>query len=163
MQTISFEVVDQAWDKFCDWTEEHTETRVKEISDVQPLLMVYLMAVGEDVFSDDEQESLFSLGVFVWHLLDEHGCKAEVTETILDEVEGGYAELLEELNDLPVEVYSERLNQQVNSHSQAPLMNYLLDVLGNDVDEEMISDENAGMMFTILQVVIDTLVKAKAD
>ena len=162
MKTIPFEILDPAWDVFFDENEEKIQERIGLMSEQQPLLMVYLMSIGEDVMTEDEQESLFAYGAFAWNMLEQNGCKTEVTETILDEVEGQYAEMLDELEEQPPEVYVERINKMLESHNQSPLLNYILDVLDTEVEEEITGEENAGMMFTIIQVTVDTLLKAQA-
>ena len=130
------------------------------MSEEQPLIMVYLMSVGEEILDEDEQESLFANGAFVWHVLRENGCTQEVTEEILNEVEGKHAELLEDLEALPPEEYVKHMNAVLSKHSQNELLNFMLDVLEEEVEAEDTNDENAGMMFTILQVVVDCLLEA---
>lgn len=162
MQTIPFEAIDQAWDGFFEEDEDKIQSRIAHMSEEQPLLMVYLMSIGDDVMNEDEQESMFAYGAFAWHILEQHGCKAEVTETILDEVEGRYAEMLDELDEQPPEMYVKRINELLDTHTQKELLNYLLDVLDAEVEEGVTEEENAGMMFTIIQVTVDCLLSAQA-
>ncbi|MEZ4685187.1 MAG: hypothetical protein R3B47_03725 [Bacteroidia bacterium] len=163
METISFEAIEKAWDDFFQDDEDVISKRMTGMSEEQPLIMVYLMSVGEEILDEYEQESLFANGAFVWFVLKEHGCDQEVTEAMLDEVEGKHAELLEDLEALPPEEYVKHMNTVLASHNQHELLNFMLDVLEEEVEAEDTDDENAGMMFTVLQVIVDCLLEAKAQ
>jgi hypothetical protein len=161
MQTIPFEAIEKAWDEFFQEDEEKISRRMTGMSEEQPLMMVYLMSIGEEILNEDEQESLFANGAFAWYVLKEHGFDQEVTEAILNEVEGGHAELLDEMENLPAEEYVKHMNTLLTEHSQKELLNFMLDVLEEEVEAGDTNDDNAGMMFTVIQVVVDCLLKAK--
>ncbi|MFK7971596.1 MAG: hypothetical protein AB8F95_14620 [Bacteroidia bacterium] len=161
IQTIPFDAIDEGWDNFFEENEDNIQKRIDGMAEKQQLLMVYLMTIGEDMMTEDEQESLFAYGAFAWFMLDKHGCHAEVTESVLDEVESGYAEMLEDLEQQAPEEYVKKINEILKTHNQGIMLNYLLDVLDTEVEEGVTGEENAGMMFTILQVTIDCLLKAQ--
>lgn len=163
MQTIQIEAIEKAWDDFFQDDEEKISKRMTGMSEDQPLLMVYLMSIGEEILNEDEQESLFANGAFAWHVLKENGCEEEVVEAVLNDVEGSHAELLDQMENLPAEEYVKHMNNLLQEHSQKELLNFMLDVLEEEVDAGDTNDENAGMMFTVIQVVIDCLLKAKGE
>lgn len=161
MMTVPYEVIELTADAIFADDDEAQLAVVTQSGEHQPLISVYVMAVGEEFLSEDEQDALFSLGTLAWKVLHDAGYQAEVTEDLLDEVEAAQFELIESFQEQPDDVFINYMDQLFHEHPQKDLLRFMFEDLTAQADDDMISDENSTVLFAILIVVVDCLLEAK--
>ncbi len=161
MLTISEEIVEKVWQAAKDWSDDDMGKIVGEMSDDQPLLMAYLVSVGEELLNDVEEELLFFFGLLIWKMLME----AENDEKELPEMTEGQLAAAEERNANMMNFFDDsvtpemrnQLNQILADYNQPNLLNFVVEVVVEALEDGDIRMESYGPMILYLKVIIDAL------
>ena len=98
MKPISEHIVDSAWQEMAGLEIDEIRAMVDKMSEEQPYVLVYLMAAGEEGFSDEEREILLYIGMVVWRIMLQGDTPLpQVDEQMLDTAEAANFEMLEAL------------------------------------------------------------------
>ena len=73
------------------------ESLIDQFGDAQPVLLAYLMTIGEEDFNEDERELMLFLGMAIWQSMTEASDTAQLTEESLAEAQTANLPLLESL------------------------------------------------------------------
>jgi hypothetical protein len=130
--------------------------RLELMNQRQPLILAYLMAVGDDLLNDDERELLLFLGLVVWEIMSQEAELPPVQENLLIAEETGNLRLMGELWRDP-ERAIDRTIEFLDAYNQSEVLRMVFDaVMEEAADEEgEIRDENRGNLFVYLKTVID--------
>jgi hypothetical protein len=146
-----------------DQTRELMERMTRE----QPFIQLYVAAICErGDFSDESDTDAFAnLATIVWHAMDKAapGPLQRVSGGQLDECEENLMRMLEYAegeseDDLPAFV-----NAWMDDYPQPHLLEFLLETLFSPENPYEVTPEAAGMLFTYLKIIIDSLDKAAPD
>jgi hypothetical protein len=169
MQTISFETVEKVWTELETLGEEEFPALVAEFSDSQPLLMAYLLAAGEDVLSESEEELLFYLGVAAWRMMTAgDNSPAEATEPVLDKVEEANYAWMENFAVDSDEEFEGLMDQLLEDYNQQHILSSVIDVIGTEIEDsedpdvetdaaDIVREESFGLMLFVVKTVVDCL------
>ena len=161
MITVSEEIVEKVWIAAKDWSDDKMGEIVGEMSDDQPLLMAYLVSVGEELLNDVEQELLFFFGLLLWQMFHE----VETDEEELPEMSEAQLAAAEEKNANLMNFLDDDASAEVRSHlshiladyNQPNLLNFVVEVIVESLEDGEIRMQNFGAMILYLKVVIDGL------
>lgn len=158
MISVSDTIIDKIWQQANDAPDEQMPTLVSRLSDEQPLLMAYLISVGEELLNEEEQELLFFFGVLIWQIMAEGQDElAELNEETLDLAEQGNVALLESLGNSPGAIFKGELKKVLEGYEQPALLNFVVEVVSESVQDEIVQTPNFGPMILYLKTVIDGL------
>ena len=156
MKPISSEIVEKTWQKIGGFSARQVEKLAERMSQDQPLILAYLMAVDSDLLDQDERELLFYLGVVIWQIMLQ-GDKPlpDITESMLDEAEEANTKFLEKhvgASEVKLAQASETL---IRGYGQPEVFRYAVEALMESAREEEIRQDNLGILMINLKTVID--------
>lgn len=158
MKFVSEEHITAAIEKIDSISENEINSFIDKFKEAQPNLFVFLLAVGEEELSDDENEMLFFSGMLIWYatVLAEANVPP-VSEQTLDEVDSNNMELLEALNaDDEDDTFTVNIESIIKEHNQSELLEF---ALITTMDDESIEDDCKGLIFIHLKTFIEALDK----
>ena len=157
MNKISSEIVEQTWQSMCTMPTEELPKMVEQLTNEQPVILAYLMAVGDDFFNQDERELLLYLGIVIWKIMSQGNMPLpEVSEEQLDEIEDSNIKMLEYLEDESNTDFITTVALLIDDYNQPEVLKYVVEALMEDSEEEYdIRDENTGIIMIYLKTVID--------
>ena len=159
MKTIPLEVIDEVWERVSSASEEEAQALVRRVQEEQPFIMVYLLAMDEEVMGEDERGTLIELGSYILEIV--HTVAPDLPQVTGDELEAAEQFNLKQLENL--EEGSEMdLDHTVHAlfanYNQMPLLGATLEALMADYeDAPELAPENTGMSLLYLKTVIDCL------
>ena len=159
MKLISSDIVEKTWKKTGGMTPQEIQEMIDFMSKEQPIILAYLMAVGNDVFNQDERELLLYLGVVVWQIMSQAQADTALpisTEDTLDRVEKSNMNMLESLEGESDAGFIAATEKIINNYSQPEVLKYVVEALTEEPEADcLIRDENKGIMTIYLKTVID--------
>jgi hypothetical protein len=165
MNIISSEIVEQTWQEMNTLSAAKISSLINKLTKEQPIVLAYLLAVGDDIFNQDERELLLYLGVVVWKMMSQGDRPLpKVTEEQLDEIEEKNIKMLEYLEGEPDTDFIETVAMIVNDYKQQEVLKYVVEALMEETEEDaLITDENKGIMMIYLKTVIDCFDRESAS
>jgi 2-oxoglutarate dehydrogenase complex dehydrogenase (E1) component-like enzyme len=159
MQTIPTEIVDAAWERFSDLSQDGAKELIDRMAAEQPAIMAYLLANDEGLAEKEERGTLLCLGMVVWELMTADRAPDEpVAPEALEAAEDANVEFLERMGEESEIGYMEAVSQMVAAYNQMPLLSAILQALMEGHEEEPeLAPENLGLMLVQLKTVIDCL------
>ncbi|MDY6833376.1 MAG: hypothetical protein SVY53_01060 [Chloroflexota bacterium] len=157
MDPISVDIVEGTWEMVATLSEEKVQKLAVEMREEQPTLMMYLLAVDDDILNQEEREMLFYMGTLIWLIMSQ-GTQIlpTITEESLDAAEEKNIEMLECLKDKDEAEYMDALMGIVENYGQPAILRCVVELLMDDSEEDaVIRDESVGAMFIDLKTVID--------
>ena len=157
MNPISSETVERTWKKMSAMSPQEAPKIINQMTNQQPAILAYLMAVGDDILNQDERELLLYLGVVVWQIMSQ-GNKplTQVTDNILDNVNALNIDMLEYLEGESDTDFIDTVVMITTNYNQPEVLKYVVEALMEEREEEcMLRDENKGIMMIYLKTVID--------
>lgn len=157
MKPISSDIIEKTWKKLGGMSPRETQKLVDLMKKEQPFILVYLMAVGNDILNQDERELLLYLGMVVWQIMSQGETPlSKITEKILDNMEKSNIKMLEYLEDESDDDFIDIVEMTIIDYSQQEVIKYVVEALMEEPDEDcMIRDKNKGIMMIYLKTVID--------
>lgn len=157
MKPISPEIVEATWKRIGGMSPSQIPKLIQQMEREQPVILVYLMAAGDDILNRDERELLLYLGVVVWQImLQGDTLPPEVSEEDLAEVEKSNTKMLEYLGGEMEDDFVKTTQKIMVNYGQPEVLKYIIEALMED-EEDLIRDENKGMLVIFLKTVIDCL------
>lgn len=163
MNTIPAEIVENTWRKMAYIPPSKAPNLVNQLAKEQPLILAYLMAAGEDLLNQNEQELLLYLGMVVWQIMSQGDTPLpEVTEETLDAIEDINIKMLEYLEGETDSDFAFTVETIFKNYNQPEVLKYVIEALMEDEDEDededeevVIRDEMKGMLLIYLKTIID--------
>jgi hypothetical protein len=131
----------------------------ENFSESQPNLFVYVMAMSENLQSEEAQyDSLYLTGVIYKAFETRYALIRQISEHEVDETEQEIIALYETLSDDELNSSESDLRTVLTESTQP----FLLAFIGNAISsaEEEYSEEDQGLAFNILQTVIESFNKS---
>ena len=161
MKTISPKTIDETWERISQASESESRALARKMQDEEPLIMVYLLAMDEELYDETERGRLMELGAIVWQIMRAGGQKLpRVTEAELQQAEEANLKWLEDLHEGREVDFLEATQNLMRDYNQTPLLGALLQALmqGHE-DAPDLAPENIGMALVYLKTIIDCLDK----
>ena len=159
METVSKELVNEVHEDLYSKSEDELVSLVNKMSDEQPFILTYLMAVSEQLEVEEEQEIFFFTGMAVWQMMTRVDPKLPVvSDKVLDEVGKKNESMLEYLEGESGSGFISAAENFLQGYNQPHLLYYVEEtIFEEDDDGEMISEPAGGIFFFYLKTVIDAL------
>lgn len=157
MDTVSAEVVEKVWTKMASLTLSGCQKLSQRMSQEQPLILAYLMAVDHDILNRDERELLVYLGMTVWQMMSQGPQRLrQVTEKVLNKAEAANIKMDEYLEGETGEGFLSTTRTILDNYQQPEVLRYVVEALMEEPEEGcIIRDVNRGALFLDLKTVID--------
>ncbi|MCB0290289.1 MAG: hypothetical protein KDH97_08530 [Calditrichaeota bacterium] len=159
MKPISEHIVDSAWQEMAGLEIDEIRAMVDKMSEEQPYVLVYLMAAGEEGFSDEEREILLYIGMVVWRIMSQGNAPLpQVDEQMLDTAEAANFEMLEALDRESPGDFIAVAENMLNQYNQLEVLKYIVEAIMEEGDDEEaidIEEDNKGWMLIVLKTIVD--------
>ncbi|MCX7766200.1 MAG: hypothetical protein N2246_05780 [Candidatus Sumerlaeia bacterium] len=171
MKPISRREIDIVLQKINSATTREIKALVNRLAKEQPEILVYLLTVNEDMFSEAERQELVYLGLVVWQTMTQ-GIKSPVQITAEDIItaENANYDFIASMFQGSPDGYMLAIDNLFKNYSQPALLNFIVEALMeenelSEEDEEMeispIREEVKGYMLVSLKTIIDCLDKKR--
>ena len=160
MVTVTDEVIDESTEELHDLEDEELRNMVYKMSEEQPGLLSFLLSIGEDELSNEEQEVLLFLGVNIWNAFKKVKPLPQISEEVIDKTDKKNEEMIDYLEGEHEEGFTEAAEQLIENHSQSALMRYVVSsIMEEDMEDEepLVSEENKGLIFLVLKTYIESI------
>jgi hypothetical protein len=159
MNTVPASVIEQTWERVSNASPKESTALAQRMQEEQPFVMVYLLAVDENLFDAEERGTLLMLGALIWQAMSvaTHPLR-QITHEQLDEAETANLDLLEELEEGSEMDHMEAMRGLIANYNQMPLLASVMEALmeGHEDIPELAPD-HLGMALIYLKTVIDCL------
>lgn len=158
MKVISAEIVD----KTIEWlespqAENEMEGLIDQFGDEQPLLLAYLMSMGEGDLNEEEQELLLFLGTFFYKAYQEAGVEIPaVSEEQLEALSEANIALLEAAESAQGKDFDRVWQNAIEGYPQPELLGFLLETLEEE-EGYGLRAKNALIMQSFGKIALDSL------
>ena len=166
---ITAEMVSRMLERMSAMSAREAQSIVKRMGKEQPAVLAYLLAMSQHKeFNKDEGQIIFYIGMVIWRIVQQqHDHREIVTETQLDEAEKANEGLLEKMaSDSPGDFLS-AVEAMIRSYPERELLRYVTEALMEDEDgnpdNPPIRDENLGLAFLHLKIIMDALIVQEED
>lgn len=157
MNVIPAEIVEHTWTLIGEMEDEELAQLMNDVGETQPFLLAYLLSIGDEGFNQEEKDLLLFLGVSVWKMMSQGKGKLPIiTEEALAEVEANNIKMLEYLSGESESNFLKTTTTILDAYNQPHILRYVIEEIV-DEDVSLISDENRGMIFIYLKIMIDCL------
>lgn len=161
MDMISSERMESISDTVSRMASEELDLLIQRMAEAQPLLLGYLLTVGDDVYSEDERDVLLLLGVVVWRAMSEEAAGTELKAVDVDllEVEQDVTARMVEFLDGETDAdFAGTVELIVRNYNQRDVLRYVVQALMEDDEEDLaIREEHKGPLLLDLKTVISCL------
>jgi hypothetical protein len=164
---ISAETVTRVWQDMARVSVVEIPHLVNQMEAEQPVVLVYLAAVGDAIFNQHEREILFYLGVAVWQMMKQSQRRLrKVTEERLEQAEEANFDFLERLSASPEADFESATEAMITTYPEPEVLRYIVEAINEeedyDPDDPPIRDEYRGMAFVYLKTVLDAFISSLA-
>ena len=160
MTVVSDEIIDQSTEELHNLEDDGLKQMIYQMSEEQPNLLGFLLSIGEDELSNEEQEVLLFLGVNVWNAFKKVKPLPQIPDEEIEKADKKNEEMLTYLEKEGEEGIAENAESMINGHQQAPLLKYVISaIMEEDMEEEepLVSEENKGLMFLTMKSYIESI------
>lgn len=160
METISDDIIDESTEELHNLEAEELRKMVYKMSEEQPDLLNYLLTVGQEELSNEEQEVLLFLGVNIWNAFKKIKEPSFVSDKVIHEKNTHNEALIETLENNAHEGFTKAANDLIGDHPQAPLLGYVINaIVEEDMEEEepLVNEENKDLVFLTLKTYIESI------
>jgi hypothetical protein len=155
MRPIPAAIVEATWKKIAEYPPLYGNKLITQLNKEQPVILAYLLAIGDVELNQDEKELLLYLGMVVWQIMAKGGKAPKVTKEMIDEAEAANFEVLDELTD---NFSEKKIAEILQNYNQIEVLKYVIEALMEEPEAgSAIRDEYLGMMMNYLKTVIDCL------
>ena len=162
---ISSEVVTQTWQRMCQAPVHQAPELVEQMKDEQPVALSYLLALEELPFNEYERELIFYIGMVVWQIMKQSDQQLyKVTRKKMEKAEDANIERLEQLVSGSEGELIESAQHLISTHPEPEVLRYVVEaIMEEDEEEPGFRDENKGLAFIHLKILLDAFVGSLAD
>ena len=164
---ISAETVTRVWQDMARVSADEAPRFVQQMEEEQPAVMAYLLAVGEALFNQYEQEIIFYLGMVVWQMMKQSQRRLrKVTEERLEQAEEANFNFLERLSASPEADFESAIQAMMATYPEPEVLRYIVEAIMEekdyDPDDPPIREEYRGLAFVHLKTVLDAFISSLA-
>jgi len=165
---ISAETVTQTWQRMSDTSPAHAQKIVEQMSEEQPIVLAYLLAMSEQPpFNEQDGQIFFYVGMVVWQIMKQSPKRLlKVTRKKLEQAERANEQFLEMLSSDTEADFVSATKTMLENHAEPEVLRYITEALmeeeDHDPDDPPMRDENRGLAFVYLKTVLDAFVRSLA-
>jgi hypothetical protein len=164
-EMISSEVVTQTWQRMSQTSVHRAPELVEQMNDEQPVVLGYLLYLEELPFNEYERELIFYIGMVVWQIMEQSDRQLyRVTRRKMRKAEESNIDRLEQLTSSSEGEMIEATQHLINTHPEPEVLRYVVEaIMEEDEEEPGFRDENKGLAFIHLKILLDAFVGSLAD
>ncbi len=161
---ISTDVVTQTVQRMSAMQPVEARALVKRMGQEQPVIVAYLLATSENkAFDQDEGQTLFYVGLVITQIMKQGLMEpGKITEKRLMRAEKANEDLLDKMASDSAGDFASAAESLVEKYPEPEVLRYVTEALmedeEGDPDNPPIRDENLGLAFLHLKVVLDAFV-----
>jgi hypothetical protein len=164
---ISAETVTRVWQDMARASLDEVPHLINQMRTEQPVVLAYLLAVGDALFNQHERELIFYLGMVVWQMMKQSKRRLrKVTEERLDQAEEANLAFLERFSASPEADFESAIQEMLDTYPEPEVLRYIVEAIMEDEDydpeDPPIRDEYRGMAFVHLKTVLDAFISSLA-
>jgi hypothetical protein len=164
---ISAETVTRVWQDMARVSADEAPRFVNQMQEEQPVVLVYLSAVGDALFNPHEQEIIFYLGMVVWQMMKQSQRRLrKVTEERLEQAEEANFNFLERLSASPEADFESAIQTMMATYPEPEVLRYIVEAIMEEEDytpeDPPIREEYRGLAFVYLKTVLDAFISSLA-
>ncbi len=162
---ISGETVENVLERVSSFSASGAQELVNQMAKEQPMVLAYLMAASRNkVFTRDEGETFFFIGMVICQIMKEGGFGArQITEDDMDRAEKANDDLLEKLESDSEGDFIIGADSAIENYPEPEVLRYMTEALmedeEGDAENSPFSEESLGHAFLYLKIVLDALVE----
>ncbi len=163
METVKHELIDESIEELHNLGEGELRNMVYQMSEEQPDLMSYLLTVGEQELSAEDQEVLLFLGLNVWNAFKKYQTLPFIPDQKIHQKKHENAALIDELEHNKEHGFTQLARSLIADHTQEPLLEYIVQaIVEEDIEEEepLVSEENRDLLFLTLKTFVESIASA---
>ena len=166
---ISAETVDRVLERVSTVSAAGAQQLANQMARDQPMILAYLLAASQNkVFTRDEGETLFFVGMVVSQIMKEGGFgSTKITEEDMDKAEKANDHLLEKLESDSEGDFISGAEATVGNCPEPEVLRYITQALMEDEegnpDNPPFSEESVGQAFLYLRIVLDAFVASGVE
>ena len=162
---ISSEIVTQTWQRMSQTPVHQAPELVEQMKDEQPVALSYLLHMEELPFNDYERELIFYIGMVVWQIMKQSDQQLyKVTRKKMEKAEDSNIDRLEQLTSGSEGELIESAQHLIGTHPEPEVLRYIVEAIMEEEEEEPgFRDENKGLAFIHLKILLDAFVGSLAD
>lgn len=160
METVKHELIDESTEELHNLGEGALKDMVYQMSEEQPDLMSYLLTVGEQELSAEDQEVLLFLGLNVWNAFKKYQTLPFVPDKKIHKKNEENEALIDKLEHNKEQGFTQLARSIIDDHSQEPLLEYIVQaIVEEDMEEEepLVSEENRDLLFLTLKTFVESI------
>ena len=157
MDPIPVNIVERTWKRMAALSERKAQKLAWQMQKEQPVVVAYLLAVDDDILTQDERELLFYVGAVVWQIMSQGSRHLPtITEEALDDAEARNIKMAEYLQGETETGFVEATRTILNNYGQPEVLRYVVEALMEEPEKDVvIRDESTGAMFLDLKTIVD--------
>lgn len=163
METIKHELIDQSTEELHNLEEGELRKMVYQMSEEQPDLMSYLLTIGEQELSSEDQEVLLFLGLNVWNTFRKCQTLPFIGDQVIHQKNEANAALIDELEQNKEQGFTQLARSLIDDHNQEPMLEYIVQaIVEEDMEEEepLVNEENRDLLFLTLKTLVESISSA---
>jgi hypothetical protein len=159
MKTIPDKVIDKTWKRIDELTPEQGQRLMEKMTEEQPFVVAYLLAVEETILSESERGDLVMIGLIIWQSLSTGKSPLRrVTQKDMETAEALNVTFLEELEAGSEIAYMDSMQKLMATYNQMPLLGAVIEaIMAGNEEEPDLAPENIGLTLLHLKTIIDCL------
>ncbi len=163
---ISEEIVENVLERVSTFSASGAQELVNQMAKEQPTVLAYLMVASRNkVFTRDEGETFFFIGMVICQIMKEGGFGVrQITEDDIDRAEKANEELLEKLESDSEGDFMIGADSAIENYPEPEVLRYMTDALmeieEEDAENSPFSEESLGYAFLYLKIMLDALVES---
>jgi len=150
--------LEQKWDQLAEWSEAILLEEIEKMGDKTPVLLTYLTEAGEGSLSEDAQELMLFLGVFVAEIFQRVYPEGipDLDTAKLEATQAANEELLALNEDAP-EAFERSVGLLLEFHGQHVLLEFLGEILMDEESTEELPEEMLWEIWIYLKIMIESM------
>jgi hypothetical protein len=150
-EIISYETVHETWQRMADTPSEEVQALVDQMEREQPALMVYLLALDDFPFNQNEKEIIYYIGTVLWLIMKKSRdeLSAVPQETISKAEEDNYQFMEMISNDTEADFMS-ATQAMIDSYGEPEVLRYLVEALMEGEDEYYYEEDDQDLTDELL-------------
>ena len=165
MRTVTHHEIQESIDKVNGMSEKDTRSFMKQMSEEQPYIQIYVAAICDrgDFENESDTDAFINLASIIWHAMRTAtgGKIRQVEGDEIDKREAQQINLYTYAEGEPEDELPRLVESWMKDYNQRPLLEYVLEALISPEHPRRAAPNDSGLIFTYLKVIIDCLDNAK--
>lgn len=161
---ISEQIVKETWQRMAQTPIEEAPLLVEEMTVDQPYLLGFLLSADEELFNQDERETLFYIGMVTWQIM-KRGAKrlGKVSRQDIQGAQKANNDFLELLMEDTEGDFNSATRSMLEDYPEPEVLRYVVEAVtevSDDPREPGFHEENVGMAFLFLKTALDAMINS---